>query len=27
LGIFPMKATIIREKSALNSFGLSWMPE
>jgi hypothetical protein len=27
VGNIPSLATIIREKSALNSFGLSWMPE
>jgi hypothetical protein len=27
VGNIPSLASIIREKSALNSFGLSWMPE
>jgi hypothetical protein len=27
LGNIPSLATIIREKSVLNPFGLSWMPE
>lgn len=27
VGNIPSLATIIREKSALNSFGLSWVPE